>query len=126
MNENETNRLLDALVMRTQNETSFSTLSDKEKGIAAVDRLVGTATRSGLEDFFTPPNSFLFEHAARGLEWIGSEKLRQEFEKAWQSFREKGAAQTEALQRLIVVKEFELIHRRIREFVVANLNKSNI
>lgn len=125
MDENLINKLLDVLVVKTQNQQLFSPLSQAQKAIAATELLIGTTTRSGVSNFFIPENSHVFKDAEQGLRLIGVPEMAALYLACMNSYN-NGNIDRELLKQLqanIINKYFEEIYQSVRKYVEQNYDQ---
>ena len=129
MEEQKLNDLLDALVLKTNTQENFTSMSEIQRAISALQVLITTTTRSGSEVFFEPEYNFLWADASNGLKLIGVDryyKCYNDILKAKDDRKDFTDSLIE-LQEGIVEKDFELLYTSILNFVskeFINLSKN--
>lgn len=122
--EQETEQLLDNLVMQSGTEATFRAMSAEQRTIAAVQLLVSTTTRSGITEFFDPVNAYLWPYAHQGLKLLGATRCHQLLGRALEGVQAGKPSKT-ALDELgngIVIKDFEFLYGAIRQYLNDHFN----
>lgn len=125
MKENELNLLLDNLIIRSSNKDLYNLLSYKQKIMGALELLIGTATRSGVEVFFEHYNQYLWQDALTGLEAVDAHLSRSIYETVLRKLESKKIKMPDykKLQNALVVNEFDIIYSGVRKYVLENLDE---
>lgn len=125
MNEKELNLLVDNLIIKSSNEDLYNGLSLKQKIIGALELLIGTATRSGVEVFFDSSNKYLWEEALTGLKMLNASISMGCYKVVLGNVKLKKYKPTDfkKLQTALVINDYDMIYDGIRKYVSDNSNE---
>lgn len=123
MDDKKIEDLLDGLILKSETKDKFIQLSDVQRAIGALQILISTSTRSGLEVFFEPRNNFLWLDALSGFKFVGVEKYQKLYEDLLKA-KENGLSVKSYVTRLQsgIVDDFELLYTSIRKFIFKEFN----
>jgi hypothetical protein len=126
--EQDIEEVLDRLILKTESKHTFLKLSEKQRKIAAVQVLITTITRNGVEIFFTPQYEHLWGYAQDGLKLIKADQCINLYSVVMKSVKniEDAANALNELEDQIVTKNFEFIYVRIREYINENFEDLTI
>ncbi len=114
MNQNEFNILLDKLIIKAASPKDYELLSEKQKIVGALEMLIGTTTRSGVEVFFENNYRYLWGDALRGLKEVKAASSERNYKLAMNEMSDENF---KALQDAIVIDDFEVLYSGVRNFI---------
>lgn len=117
MEEQEFNTRLDQLIIQAASPSDYKLLSAQQKIVGAMEILIGTTTRSGVEVFFDHRYKYLWSDALIGLELVNAASSSRNYKIVMD---EMTADHFENLQNAIVIEDFDVLYDGIRKYIADN------
>lgn len=118
-------KVIDKWILKASSENDFNNLDDFQQSISALEILIGTCIRSGLQIFFENQNEYLFQAALKGFKQIKATDCGSLLAEILASIK-YGKPDQEIVKKLsdkISTKDFEFIYTKVRTEVENYLNK---
>ncbi len=128
MDYDQINIILDHVILKAATPAEFKGLKRKQKIVGAMKLLVSTATRSGVEIFFTGEYSYLWKETLIGLKLFSDSDVVYLYELIIKNMK-AGLKQDDLLakfQHQITIEKFDSIDCGIKKYTSKNIDEIRV